>query len=236
VIGGLISSTLLTLLLLPAIYAWLGGAHEQRPWSPTREAGRLVAAARPRRGRPDALAKASPPRPDVGRGFWKRRLRRHRAAHLRHARRPAGAAGAAGRHREILATIEPPTRQPRSPSAPRPLRAAARPDRRPSLNRRGQPAASETRARAPRASRGWPRKADVMIARLVAFALHQRFVTLALPCSSRPAASSRSIAAIEAYPSGGVEVEYQLCRAAAEEVERYITRQLPERAERSEVL
>ncbi len=31
VIGGLISSTLLTLLVLPAIYAWLGGAHEPAP-------------------------------------------------------------------------------------------------------------------------------------------------------------------------------------------------------------
>ena len=31
VIGGLISSTLLTLLVLPAIYAWLGGAHDPSP-------------------------------------------------------------------------------------------------------------------------------------------------------------------------------------------------------------
>ncbi len=31
VIGGLISSTLLTLLVLPAIYAWLGGAHAPAP-------------------------------------------------------------------------------------------------------------------------------------------------------------------------------------------------------------
>jgi heavy metal efflux system protein len=31
VVGGLISSTLLTLLVLPAIYAWLGGAHRERP-------------------------------------------------------------------------------------------------------------------------------------------------------------------------------------------------------------
>ena len=31
VIGGLISSTLLTLLVLPAIYAWLGGAHDPAP-------------------------------------------------------------------------------------------------------------------------------------------------------------------------------------------------------------
>src|SRR5438270_1499570 len=31
VIGGLISSTLLTLLVLPAIYAWLGGGHDRAP-------------------------------------------------------------------------------------------------------------------------------------------------------------------------------------------------------------
>src|SRR5438132_831992 len=74
------------------------------------------------------------------------------------------------------------------------------------------------------------RKADVMIARLVAFALHQRFVTLALALLL----TAGGIVAfhrlpIEAYPDvADVEVDVITLWPghAAEEVERYITIQL----------
>src|SRR6266403_2271005 len=78
--------------------------------------------------------------------------------------------------------------------------------------------------------RAGPRKATVMIARLVAFALHQRFVTLALALLlTAGGIVSFHRLPIEAYPDvADVEVDVITLWPghAAEEVERYITIQL----------
>jgi heavy metal efflux system protein len=78
--------------------------------------------------------------------------------------------------------------------------------------------------------RGGPRKASVMIARVVAFALHQRFITLALALLlTAGGIVSFHRLPIEAYPDvADVEVDVITLWPghAAEEVERYITIQL----------
>src|SRR5215813_3295064 len=75
-----------------------------------------------------------------------------------------------------------------------------------------------------------PRKASVMIARIVAFALHQRFITLALALLlTAGGIVSFHRLPIEAYPDvADVEVDVITLWPghAAEEVERYITIQL----------
>src|SRR5258708_7992986 len=82
----------------------------------------------------------------------------------------------------------------------------------------------------PRVTRDGPRKAHVMLARLVAFALHQRFVTLALALTvTAGGLVSFQRLPIEAYPDvADVEVDVITLWPghAAEEVERYITIQL----------
>jgi heavy metal efflux system protein len=82
----------------------------------------------------------------------------------------------------------------------------------------------------PHGMRGGPRKASVMIARVVAFALHQRFITLALALLlTAGGIVSFHRLPIEAYPDvADVEVDVITLWPghAAEEVERYITIQL----------
>src|SRR5438105_5841806 len=119
---------------------------------------------------------------------------------------------------------------PRSPPSPPPSPARRRASDTAVLIAAGTAGGSQTPPGHARVMRGGPRKADVMIARLVAFALHQRFVTLALALLlTAGGIVSFHRLPIEAYPDvADVEVDVITLWPghAAEEVERYITIQL----------
>src|SRR2546427_8628920 len=207
-------------------------------------AGRAARAARPARGRHAAVLS---PRPLRGRRGLHQRRGRQGDAHGEGARRRAqprpraeGRDVRQGRHRH--------RRRARAHPAPERHPSRGRPDLRPrragqgrlraeagAARRRAQRLRRDPRGRDARGPRGHHREhpaqeSHQVIARLVAFALHQRFVTLALALLlTAGGILSWTRLPIEAYPDVGdvtVEVITLWQGHAAEEVERLITIQL----------